>query len=101
MGGREDVVCDDFKTVSVPHLNRQLKYKEITCAGYDINGNLKIPDLAKCEPTYECFRWQEDQIAFGGKWEVTSCGLSPGAFSHCTQCNMCTPIENAQIKVGK
>ena len=95
MGAREDLICDDFKTVSVPHLNRQLKYKEITCAGHDINGNLKIPDLVKCEPTYECIRWQ------GGNWEETSCGLSPDEFSHCSQCNLCTPIEDAQIKVRK
>ena len=106
MGVREDIVCDDFKTVPVPHLNKQFEYEEINCAGYDINpkvSSLKIPGLAKCEPTYECSRWQEDDRDYYGQgdWEETSCGLSPGLFSHCSQCNMCTPIEDAQIKVRK
>ena len=62
MGVREDFFCDDFKTVPVPHLNRQFEYEEISCAGNEINGNLKIPGLAKCEPTYECNRWQDAVI---------------------------------------
>ena len=105
MGVREDFFCDDFKTVPVPHLNRQFEYEEISCAGNEINGNLKIPGLAKCEPTYECNRWQDDVVGddyvMPGHWEQTSCGLSPSLFSHCSQCNMCTPIEDAQIKVRK
>ena len=110
MGVREDFVCDDFKTVPVPHLNRQFEYEEINCAGYDIppvnykiNSYLKIPGLAKCEPTYECSRWQEeyrgDDFIVPGYWKETSCDLSSGEFSHCSQCNMCTSIEDAQIKV--
>ena len=104
MGVRDDFFCEDFKAVHVPHLNKQFEYEEINCAGYDIPGlwdgknpGLKIPGLAKCEPTYECNRWQEGL----DDWEQTSCGLSPGTFSHCSQCNMCTPIEDAQIKVRK
>ena len=109
MGVREDFFCDDFKTVPVPHLNKQFEYEEVNCAGYTTfikgGGNLEIPGLAKCEPTYECNRWQDavigDDYVVPESWEVTSCGLSPSVFSHCSQCNMCTPIEDAQIKVRK
>ena len=73
MSVREDLVCDNFKTVPVPHLNQQ--YEEINCTGYDIYGNLKIPDL--CEYVF------------------------PDVFSHCSQCNMCTSIQDVQIKVRK
>lgn len=104
MGVREDFVCDDSKTVPVPHLNKQYEYEEINCAGYDIYGDLKVPGLANCEPTYEC--WQEEYPNYGGDWqplvwEETSCSLSmsSGEFSHCSQCNMCTSIEDTQIKV--
>ena len=104
MGVREDFICDDFKTVPVPHLNRQFKSEEIKCTGYDINGYLQIPGLAKCETTYECSRWQDSLEDYQeGKWVKTSCGLSTGlssnVFSHCSQCNMCTSIEDDQIKV--
>ena len=118
MGVREDFVCDDSKTVPVPHLNKLMdeyykyeykimnmhEYEEINCAGYDINGYLKIPGLAKCKPSYKCSRWntQEYHGIHGiGYWEETSCSLSSGVFSHCSQCNMCTSIEDAQIKVRK
>ena len=112
MGVREDFFCDDFKTVPVPHLNKQFEFEDINCAGYDIPymvnpkfhsiSSLKIPGLPKCEPTYECSRWQEDYRDYrGGDWEETSCGLSPSVFSHCSQCNMCTSIDDAQIKVRK
>ena len=106
MGVREDFVCDDFKTVPVPHLNKQYEYEEINCTGYDINDNLKIPGLAKCEPTYECIRWHDGYIKIEGEyrrghWKETSCDLSSGIFSRCSQCNMCTSIEDAPIKVRK
>ena len=104
MDVREDFVCDDFQIVPVPHLNKQFYYEDINCTGYDLNGYLKIPGLAKCKPTYKCSRWntQEYHGIHGiGYWEETSCSLSSGVFSHCSQCNMCTSIEDAQIKVRK
>ena len=97
MGVREDFVCDDLKTVPVPHLNYEFEYEEINCTGYNEYGVLKIPDL--CEPTYQCVRWLNEPR----NWDEESpCEmLSPNVFSHCSQCNMCSSIEDSQIKVRK
>ena len=104
MGVREDFICDDFKTVPVPYLNRQFTYEEINCDGYNLDGNLKIPGLAKSSwsGTYECSRWDNDidyDIWGQGEWVESTCMIKPELFSHCSQFNMCVPVRNAQVKV--
>ena len=104
MGVREDFICDDFKTVPVPYLNRRFTYEEINCDGYDLNGYLKIPGLAKSSwsGNYECSRWSEesDYDDFGeGIWVDSTCLIKPEMFSHCSQFNMCVSNRNTKVQV--
>ena len=102
MGVREDFICDNFKTVPVPHLNKQLTYEEINCDGYDLDGNLKIPGLAKSSwsGTYQCRRSSENtDYGYRVDWFESTCSIKPELFSHCSQFNMCVSIRNTQIQV--
>ena len=104
MGVREDIICDDFKTVPIPYLNSNSEYEEINCGGYDLNGVLRLHDLVDCEGSYECTSWDTDNINYGDYDEprmtsTTRCGINPQLFSHCSQCKICTPIDATSIQV--
>ena len=114
MGVREDIIkqyiiCDDFKTVPVPNLNAYFEYEEINCTGYDMNGILRIFDLNKCEGSYGCASWDEEDVQeISGDYgdygiprvsSTTRCGIEPDLFSHCSQCKICRPTDYTQIQV--
>ena len=96
MGVREDIICDDFKTVRLPHLNYMFSYEEIDCDGYDMDGNLKIPGLAKCEETYPCVLWKDDYYNKNGGLVESNCSTTE-LFSHCSQCNICVHATEVQV----
>ena len=109
MGVREDIICDDFKTVPVPYLNAYFEYEDINCTGHNMNGDLKIFDLDKCEGSYGCTSWDEEENQeISGDYgdygiprmtSTTRCGIDPELFSHCSQCKICRPRDFTKIQV--
>ena len=97
-----DIICDDFKRVTVKGTNNTY---HVDCNGHDLDGTLILIDLAECglggysysnydtklDPSHELRYRLNDTLVTAHTF---------GDFFHCSHCNECRPYNFSSVWVS-